>query len=269
MTIPTMEEMLKGGVHFGHQASRWHPKMESYIYTTRNNVHILDLKKTASHLEKACDFLKKVTADGGDVLFVGTKQQAMPLIEKYASEAGMPYTRGRWMGGTLTNFKQIKLVIKKYLDLTKGRDSGGWDKYTKKEQVGLSKELEKLHRDVSGLASLTKAPAAVFVVDVRNEKTAVAEASVKGIPIVALCDTNVNPSKVDYVIPANDDAKRGLELLIAAAASACAEGVKARKVVTKKEEPKKAVAKKAAPKKAAAKKPAAKKETAKKAEAKA
>lgn len=256
MNIPTMEEMLKAGVHFGHQASRWHPKMESYIYTTRNGVHILDLKKTQSHLEKACDFLKKVTADGGDVLFIGTKQQASPLIEKYASEAGMPYTRSRWMGGTLTNFGQIKGVIQKYLDLIKTREAGEWSKYTKKEQVGLAKEVEKLDRDVSGLATLTKSPAAVFVVDIRKEKTAVAEANVKGIPVVAVCDTNVNPEKVDYVIPANDDAKRGLELIIKAATEACKAGVKERKVVAPKKAAapaKKAPAKKAAPKKTAKK----------------
>ena len=229
--IPTMEEMLKGGVHFGHQSSRWHPKMRPYIYTVRNGVHIFDLKKTASHLQEACRFLEQVVADGGDVLFVGTKTQAQPLIEKYAKEAGMPYMQSRWIGGLLTNFGEVKKVIQHYLDLIQGRDSGDWKKYTKKEQVGLAKELEKLESTVAGLANLKELPKAVFIVDTRNEKTALTEASVRGISVVGVCDTNVNPSMVDYVIPANDDATRGVELMIKTVADACAEGLKNRKVI--------------------------------------
>jgi len=254
---PSMEEMLKAGVHFGHQASRWHPKMQSYIYTVRNGVHIFDLKKTQQKLKEACDFLEKVVADGGDVLFVGTKTQAKPLVEANAKEAKMPYMRSRWIGGLLTNFGEVKKVIQHYVNLKQGRESGDWDKYTKKEQVGLRKELEKLDQTVAGIADLKELPKAVFVVDIRTEKTAVTEAKVRGIPVVAVCDTNVNPTDVDYIIPANDDATKGLDLLIKTVAHACAEGLKNRKIVPTK---KPVVAKAAKPvaKKDAAEKPAKK-----------
>lgn len=256
MSTPTMEEMLKAGVHFGHQASHWHPKMEPYIYTTRNGMHIIDLKKTQAMLEEAREYVQSVVAKGGDVLFVGTKSQAQPLIEKYAQQAGMPYIKSRWIGGMLTNFDEVKKSIKRYLDLNKQKEAGDWKKYTKKEQIGLQKEVDKLATTVSGLTSLTKLPAAIFIVDIRKEKTALLEANVVGIPVIALCDTNVNPDKVTKVIPANDDASKGAEMIIAVVAEACGMGLKQRKVVpaqvakkTIKPAPKKEV-KKPAPTKA-------------------
>jgi small subunit ribosomal protein S2 len=231
MSIPTMEEMLKAGLHFGHQASRWHPKMEPYIYTTRNGLHIVDLKKTQSMLEQACEFAKKIVADGGDILFVGTKTQAQPLIEKYAAECGMPYIKSRWIGGLITNFKEVKKNIKRYLDLKKQSEAGEWKKYTKKEQIGLKKEMEKLQSIVSGLVTLDKFPKALFVVDIKYEKTAVLEANVKNIPIIAITDTNTNPEMVQYPIPGNDDATGGIEMVVQCIAQACSEGKKKRKVM--------------------------------------
>jgi small subunit ribosomal protein S2 len=249
MTIPTMEEMLKSGVHFGHQASRWHPKMEPYIYTTRNGIHILDVKKTQSKLEEAAEFAKKIVAGGGDILFVGTKSQARPVVEKYAKDAGMPFIRSRWIGGLLTNFDEVKKNIRRYLDLLKQKEAGEWSKYTKKEQIGLQKEVEKLEGSVSGLVNLDSLPKAIFIVDIRTEKTALQEANVVGLPIIAVCDTNVNPRTVDKVIPANDDATKGIELLVSYVANACKEGLKNRKVVPAKKATKPKAAAKSVPKK--------------------
>lgn len=277
--IPSMEDMLKAGVHFGHQAAHWHPQMEPFIYTTRNGVHIIDLKKTQTKLQQAMDFISKVVADGGDVLFVGTKVQAQPLVEAAAKEAGMPYIKSRWLGGTLTNFHAIKRSIERYLNLVRGRESKEWEKYTKKERVELQKEENRLHASVSGLTGMRGMPKAMFVVDIRNEKTAVKEANVMKVPIVALCDTNVNPKYVQYCIPSNDDATAGIELMIQAVVEAVKDGLKNRKVVpaaATKVAPRvftrtaaaAPAARSAAPAKAAAKpaeKPAAKKAPAKRA----
>lgn len=244
-TIPSMEEMLKAGLHFGHSASRWHPKMEPYIYTTNNGLHVVDLKKTQSKLKEACDFVTKVVANGGDILFVGTKTQARPLIEKYAKECGMPYIKTRWIGGLITNFKEVKKNIKRYLDLRKSKAAGEWEKYTKKEQTGLQKEVEKLESVVAGLVDLDKLPDAVFIVDIKHEKTSVLEANVKNIPIIAITDTNTNPEMVTYSIPGNDDATRGIELVVKAIAQACEEGKKNRKAVPAPQKPKIGMLKKA------------------------
>lgn len=252
MSIPTMEDMLKAGMHFGHQTNRWHPKMAPYLYTTRNGLHIFDVKKTQKHLEEALAFLEKTVADGGDVLFVGTKSQARPIIEEYAKQAEMPYIRSRWIGGMLTNFGEVKKSIKRYVDLLKQKETGGWEKYTKKEQIVLQKEVDKLDASVAGLTGLDRMPKAVFIVDIRTEKTAMKEANVMGIPVVAVCDSNVNPSTVTKVIPANDDATKGIEIIVKLVAEACAAGKKKRKVVPAKAA-KKTISK-PAPKKAAAKK---------------
>lgn len=229
--LPTMEEMLKAGVHFGHQASHWHPKMESYIYTTRNGVHIIDLKKTHTKLEAALAYVSKVVADGGDVLFVGTKVQAKPLVEKYAKACKMPYISTRWVGGTLTNFNAMKVSIARYVELLRGRDNGDWEKYTKKERSELQKEIDRLDDMFAGLVNMRSIPKAMFIVDIRTEMTALKEANVMKVPVVAICDTNTNPTPVTCVIPANDDATRGLELMVKAVAAACEEGLKNRKVV--------------------------------------
>lgn len=230
-SIPTMDEMLKAGVHFGHQASHWHPKMEPYIYTTRNGVHIIDLKKTQDRLAQAMEFVTKIVSEGGSVLFVGTKPQAQPLIEQYAKAAGMPYVKSRWIGGTLTNYSEFKNSIQRYVELLRQKESGGWEKYTKKERSELQKEVDRLHEFVAGLVTMDRPPKAVFVVDIRMEKTAVKEANVMNIPVIALCDTNTNPLEVQHPIPANDDATRGIELMVKAISEACEAGIKSRKVV--------------------------------------
>ncbi len=229
--IPTMEEMLTAGVHFGHQAAHWHPHMEPYIYTTRNGVHIIDLKKTQTKLETALGFITQVVANGGDILFVGSKVQAQPLVEAAAKEAGMPYVKARWIGGTLTNFNAIKRSTERYVSLLRGRDGGDWQKYTKKERVELQKDVDRLHGMVSGLVTMKQLPKAMFVVDIRTEQTAVKEANVVNVPVVALCDTNVNPKNVAHVIPSNDDATRGISLMLSCVVDAVKEGMKHRKVV--------------------------------------
>lgn len=230
--IPTLEDMLKAGVHFGHQAAHWHPHMEPFIYTTRNGVHIIDLKKTQSKLQKALEFITQTVANGGDILFVGTKVQAQPLIEKTAKELNMPYVKSRWIGGSMTNFHAVKRSIERYLNLIRQRESGEWEKYTKKERVELMKEEERLHDMVSGLVTMRSLPKAVFVVDIRTEQTAVKEANVMKIPVVALCDTNTNIKNIQHVIPCNDDATNGIALMLESVVEAVKEGLKNRKVVS-------------------------------------
>jgi small subunit ribosomal protein S2 len=261
--IPTMEEMLKAGCHFGHQAAHWHPHMEPFIYTTRNGVHIIDLKKTQEKLQKAMEFVSQTVAAGGDILFVGSKVQALPLIEKAAKEVNMPYAKSRWIGGTMTNFNAVKKSIDRYLNLLRQRDGGEWEKYTKKERAELQKEIDRLHSMVSGLATMKSLPKAMFVVDVRTEQSAVKEANVMHVPIVAVCDTNVNPKFVKHVIPCNDDATRGISMMLDCMVEAIKDGLKHRKVVPQ------AVAKPAFVRKAApvAAKPAAPKAAVKAVEA--
>jgi len=229
--IPTMEEMLKAGCHFGHQAAHWHPHMEPFIYTTRNGVHIIDLKKTQEKLQKAMEFISQTVAAGGDILFVGSKVQALPLIEKAAKEVNMPYAKSRWIGGTMTNFHAVKKSIDRYLNLLRQRDGGEWEKYTKKERSELQKEVDRLHSMVSGLSTMKSLPKAMFVVDVRTEQSAVKEANVMNVPIVAVCDTNVNPKFIKHVIPCNDDATRGISMMLDCAVEAIKDGLKHRKVV--------------------------------------
>ncbi len=222
--MPSLLEMLKAGAHFGHRQSKWHPKMEPYIFTVRSGVHIINLEKTAEELAKALEFVKKTVAGGGKVLFIGTKKQAQPIVKKYAVAAETPYVIGRWMGGTLTNFSIIIKLVKKLKEMRRQQETGEWAKYTKKEQVGLKKEFDKLETMVGGLELLDKKPDALFIIDVKKEKTAVAEATKTGVPIVALCDTNVNPQGISYVIPANDDATKTIELITRLLAEAVKEG---------------------------------------------
>lgn len=234
--IPTLEEMLKAGLHFGHKFSRRHPKMDPYIFTTRNNVHIVNLEETQKKLKEALDFLKETASNGGTVLFVGTKPQALPIIEKYAKECGMPYINERWLGGTLTNFSVIGKLIKKYNDLKDKQEKGELKKYTKREQVMFGKQIEDIGRKVSGVSVLEKTPDVLFVLDVKNEKTAVVEAGKRNIPVVAVCDTNINPRQIEYIIPANDDAISSIEMIVSLVAEAIKEGKASPKP---KEEPKK------------------------------
>jgi small subunit ribosomal protein S2 len=222
--IPSMLEMLQAGVHFGHKASKWHPKMKPYIFGERSDVHIINLEKTAKKLKEALDFVKKTTAAGGAVLFVGSKDQAKEIVKRHAADCGMPYVTTRWLGGTFTNFKTIKSVIDRFIDLKNKMATGGLAKYTKKEQINFQKEVVKLEELVGGMETLKKLPEAIFVVDVKAEKTAVAEARKKKVAVVALCDTNINPENIDYAIPSNDDAVKAIEMMVGLVAAAIKEG---------------------------------------------
>jgi small subunit ribosomal protein S2 len=207
-------EMLQAGVHFGHQSSRWHPKMKSYIYGIRNGVHIIDLEKTEKQLAKSCEFIKKVVSANGTILFLGTKRQVKDVLIREAKRCGMPYIAERWVGGFLTNFATVIKLAKKYKDLVKKRDAGELAKYTKKEQLNFEKEIAKLEGIVFGIKDLEKIPDAIFVWDVKTEKTAVKEAKVKKVPIIGICDTNTNPEGIEYVIPCNDDATKAIDLIM-------------------------------------------------------
>lgn len=217
--------MLQAGVHFGHKESRWHPKMKSYIYGTRNGIHIIDLEKTSAMLQAACDYARDLTARGGSVLFLGTKRQAREIVKKYAEECGAPYVSGRWLGGTLTNFGEVINLVRHYNDLKAKQAAGELIKYTKKEQSGFAREIADLEEKVGGIKNITKPPDALYVVDVKKEKTAVAEARVRNIPIIALADTNVNPEVIAYPIPSNDDAVKTIEFMTKYIADAVKEGM--------------------------------------------
>jgi small subunit ribosomal protein S2 len=235
MAIVTMKQLLETGVHFGHRTRRWNPKMGRYIYTERNNVHIIDLQQTVKGLERAYAFVRDMVADGDQVLFVGTKRQAQETIAQEASRCEMPYVNQRWLGGTLTNWRTIKARIDHLRDLEARRDAGEFDLLTKKEALMLNREIEKLTERLGGLRIMENLPGAIFVVDVHVESTAVAEADRLGIPIVAVVDTNCDPSQIDYVIPANDDAIRAIRLMTAKMADAALEGVALRKEVAPEE----------------------------------
>ncbi len=224
MTIPTILELLQAGVHFGHQKSRWHPKMKDYIFTERSGVHIIDLEKTLVKLEAAVNFVRETAQNGGVILFIGTKNQGRQIMKKYAEACETPYITERWIGGLFTNFANVNKLIKKYKDLKEKQEAGVLKKYTKQEQMLFSKEVEKLQKSVGGLAELKKLPDAVFVLDAKQEKTAMEEAINKKIKIVGFCDTNINPERFDYPIPANDDAIKSIELIAKTISEAIKEG---------------------------------------------
>jgi len=226
--IPDLLTMLKSGVHFGHQQGKRHPKMEPYIFTAKSGVHIINLEKTQEKLEEALEFTKRIVSNGGTILFLGTKKQAQPIVTKYAKEVNMPYITERWLGGTFTNFFEVSRLVKKFTELKKKKSSGQLDKYTKKEQLEFDREIEKLDKMVGGIESLSRIPDAIFVVDVKKEKTAVSEAVKKNIPVIAMCDTNVNPQNISYVIPANDDAVKSIELITGLIAEAVKEGAQSK-----------------------------------------
>ncbi|KKR35025.1 MAG: 30S ribosomal protein S2 [Candidatus Magasanikbacteria bacterium GW2011_GWA2_40_10] len=238
--MPTLLEMLKAGVHFGHQKSRWHPKMEQFIFGVRNGVHIIDLEKTQEQLEKSLNYVKNLAAKGQVILFVGTKRQAREITKEAAVSCEMPYLVERWIGGLLTNFDEVKRRLKKYHNLKEMFASGEIEKYTKKEQVTMKKQLEKLDKYLIGLTTLDKMPDALYIADMRTEKTALAEAERTEITTVAVCDTNVNPEQVNYAIPANDDAVNSIKLIVDLVAEAVNEGRKEfekKKLERAKEEP--------------------------------
>ena len=224
--IPTIEEMLKAGMHFGHQTSKWHPKMEPFIFTSRYGVHIIDLVKSRKMLVNALDLIKKFSAEGKIILFVGTKMQVKKHLRQLAEEMGMPYVVEKWMGGCITNFDVIKKMIKKYNDLCEDKNTGKLDKYTKKERLDFDRTIAKLEMKVGGLTNLNRMPDAVFIWDIKKEKTAIAEAQKKNIPIIAVCDTNADPSGINYIIPANDDATKTVKLLFRLVKEAIEEGKK-------------------------------------------
>ncbi len=223
--IPSLEEMLKAGLHFGHQKSKWHPKMGEYIFGIRNGVHIVDLEETQQCLAEALAYLSGVAERGGTVLFVGTKRQAQAIVEREAVRCGMPHVTERWLGGTLTNFPVIFSLIKTHRDLARQFETGEMEKkYTKKEQLMFRRRMEEIEDKAGGILSLDRIPDALFILDLKKEKTAYTEGVARKVPIVAICDTNVNPSGVAYPIPANDDAVRSIEMLVTLAADAVIEG---------------------------------------------
>ena len=213
MAVPTLEEMLKAGVHFGHQASRRHPKMKPYIFTKRNNIHVIDLESTQTKLVEALDFVRQIVANGGVILFVASKKQARQIVKESAERSGMPYIVGRWIGGIFTNFDQVGKLLTTLKRLETEEKDGTWQRYTKGEQMDFKKQQNKLREFVGGIQNMTKLPKAIFVIDIKKEKTAIAEANKKNIPIIAMTDTNVNPSLVQYPIPSNDDAMSSIALI--------------------------------------------------------
>lgn len=224
MSVVSMKQLLEAGVHFGHQTRRWNPKMAEYIFTERNGIYIIDLQKTVKKLEEAYMFVRDLAAEGEEVLFVGTKKQAQESIKEEATRCGMPYVNARWLGGMLTNFVTIKRRIKRLGQLKAMKEDGTFDLLTKKEAAKLDLEIEKLEKYMGGITEMKKQPAAMFIVDPRKERIAVAEAKKLGIPIIAIVDTNCDPDEIDYVIPGNDDAIRAVKLIAGAMADAVIEG---------------------------------------------
>ena len=224
MGVVSMKQLLEAGVHFGHQTRRWNPKMARYIFTERNGIYIIDLQKTVKKLDEAYMFVRDLAANGGNLLFVGTKKQAGDSVRDEATRAGAYYVNARWLGGMLTNFKTIRRRIDRLAQLRKMQEDGTFDLLPKKEVSKLNLEIEKLEKFLGGIKDMKKLPSALFVVDPRKEKIAVAEARKLGIPIVAIVDTNCDPDDIDYVIPGNDDAIRAVRLLSATMADALIEG---------------------------------------------
>ena len=219
-----MKQLLEAGVHFGHQTRRWNPKMAPYIFTERNGIYIIDLQKTVKKLEDAYMFVRDVAANGDEILFVGTKKQAQDSVKEEAVRCGMPYVNARWLGGMLTNFNTIQRRIKRLAQLKNMEADGTFDMLPKKEVIKLNLEIEKLEKFMGGITQMKKQPAAMFIVDPRKERIAVAEAHRLGIPIIAIVDTNCDPDEIDYVIPGNDDAIRAIRLIVATMANAVQEG---------------------------------------------
>ena len=224
MAVVSMKQLLEAGVHFGHQTRRWNPKMAKYIFTERNGIYIIDLQKTVKKLDEAYNFVRDVAAEGGSILFVGTKKQAQESIREEATRCGMHYVNARWLGGMLTNFRTIRRRIDRLNQLKTMESDGTFDMLPKKEVVKLNLEIEKLEKFLGGIKEMKQLPGALFIVDPRKERIAVAEAKKLGIPIVAIVDTNCDPDEIDYVIPGNDDAIRAVKLISGTIASAIVEG---------------------------------------------
>ena len=224
MSVVSMKQLLEAGVHFGHQTRRWNPKMAQFIYTERNGIYIIDLQKTVKKLEEAYNFVRECSANGGNVLFVGTKKQAQDAIKEEAARCGGYYVNARWLGGMLTNFRTMRTRIDRLAQLRKMEEDGTFAMLPKKEVIKHQGEIEKLEKYLGGVKEMKKIPAALFIVDPRKERNAIAEARKLNIPIVAIVDTNCDPDEIDYVIPGNDDAIRAIRLIAAAMACAVIEG---------------------------------------------
>lgn len=224
MSVISMKQLLEAGVHFGHQTRRWNPKMKKYIFTERNGIYIIDLQKTVKKVNEAYNYVRDVAADGGTVLFVGTKKQAQHSVQEEANRAGMFFVNQRWLGGTLTNFQTIRKRINRLKEIERMEEDGTFEVLPKKEVVNLLKEKERLVKFLGGIKEMNKLPDVMFVIDPRKERIAIAEARKLNIPIVGIVDTNCDPDEIDYVIPANDDAIRAVKLLTSKMADAILEG---------------------------------------------
>lgn len=223
MAVVSISNLLEAGVHFGHQTKRWNPKMKEYIFTTRDDIYIIDLQKTVKKLEEAYNAMKEIAANGGKVLYVGTKKQAQEAAEECATRTGMYFVNERWLGGTLTNFKTIRSRIRRMEEIEKMETDGTFEALPKKEVIKIKKEYEKLNKNLRGIREMKKLPQAMVIVDPRKEDIAIKEARILGIPVFGIVDTNCDPDMVDYVIPANDDAVRSVKLLIGVLTNAIAE----------------------------------------------
>ena len=220
----TIKQLLEAGAHFGHQSGRWHPKMKSYIFTKRNGIHIIDLEQTAAKLDEACDFVRQVVSEGGTVLFVGTKKQAQEAVAEEAQRCGMYYVDQRWLGGMLTNFATIQSRIDHLVRLEDQQSRGEFGRLSKKEVLKIVEEIERLNKQMGGFKEMTNLPSNIFIIDPTKENIAFAEAKRMGIPVVAIVDTNCDPTDIDYPIPANDDAIRAIRLVCSKIAEAVLEG---------------------------------------------
>ena len=229
MTVISMKKLLETGMHFGHRTGRWHPKMKPYIFTERNGIHIIDLQQTVSSSQEACDLICDTVASGGEVLFVGTKRQAQDAIQNEAQRCNMPYVNRRWLGGMITNWRTMKERIDELERLERENEAGEWDSLKKKERLMLNRKIDKLQYRLGGIRSMHGLPRLMFVVDVRRESAAIKEANILNIPVIGMVDTNCDPSSVEYVLPANDDAIRGIRLMMTYMADAVLEGINLRK----------------------------------------
>ncbi len=233
----TIKQLLEAGAHFGHQTSRWDPRMKKYIFTKRNGIHIIDLEQTTGMLDKACDFVRDITSDGSHILFVGTKKQAQESIEEEATRCGMYYVNQRWIGGILTNFATIQARIDYLVRLEDQKARGAFSRLPKKEALKLDEKIARLNRQMGGIKEMTILPAALFIIDPTKERIALAEARRIGIPVVSVADTNCNPDELDYAIPANDDAIRAIKLVCSKIADAVIEGRTSQAAMTAEDEP--------------------------------
>lgn len=252
MKIPSIEEMLKAGVHFGHQSSRWHPKMKPYIFTKRTGVHVIDLEITQSMLEEVLPQITAMAAEGKQILFVSTKPQAREIVAAAATACGMPYLTDRWVGGTLTNFAEIKKIFARYHKIREDQKTGELEKYTKKEQLDFIREAEDIEERLGGMVNMKAVPDVLFIPALQNEKTAVVEANKMGVQIIGVCDTNANPEKADIIIPANDDAVRAIDMIVGLVRDAVAAGVSTYEKKQAEKGAKEVVKKVAAPRKRSA-----------------